>query len=133
LKIFIFGNSADNQTGNGKNTAIGTLKIAKTGYDIKLITDVRQFRFCSGLSVLKKDLDLSGSISCPPGHVTVTHNFGYPPVVVARDNDGNLLPYNGAFAFEPSGFYVTDNEIIFYNYYGYTPTYYYNIYRDKIN
>ena len=146
VKLFITGNSADNQTGSGKNTAIGKLKIAKDGFSIDEITDVRQFSFCSGLDTLKKDIGLSG-ITTIEGDGTftkkeITHNLGYVPVVIARLSsntynsglDNTMLPINlTAFDLTPVSFYITSTKIVFFteNVVG-NFTIKYNLYRNKI-
>lgn len=147
VKIFISGNTADNSVGSDKNTAAGKLKIAKDGYDINSITDVRQLQYCSGLDTVKKDLSLSGqtTIVNTDGSFTkseITHNLGYVPMVTARlvDNDyddvydGSMLPINmSLFDTAPASFYVTSTKIVFfvYNVIG-TFIINYNLYRNKI-
>lgn len=135
LKIFITGNSADDTTGSGKNTASGKIRVAKDGLNVPDITDVRQFKFCSGLDTLKRDSILSGSISVAyENHEEVTHNLGYHPIVIAKASSGQLLPFNaGAFDLSPIGFYTTTTKIVFYNYgAGSSETISYNVYRNKI-
>lgn len=147
-KIFISGNTADNSLGSGKNTAIGRLKVAKDGYDISQITDVRQFKFCSGLDTFKKDLQLSGQTTLTSAtgafaKVEITHGLGYIPIVTARlvsndyDNvyDGAMLPINMAFGdFVPLSYYVTSTKIVFFTEnVPITATINYNIYRNKLS
>lgn len=127
IKIFISGNAADNQTGTGKNTASGKLKVAKDGLNIPDITDVRQFKFCSGLDTFKKDLTLSGNVEISSDgsfHKSeVTHNLGYVPVVIAKivsntyDTSfaGAMLPVNMTlFDITPVSFYITSTKIVFF-------------------
>ena len=147
IKLFISGNAADNQTGSGKNTASGKLKIAKSGLDVSNITDIRQFQFCSGLDTIKKDTALSGQVtlSNTTGNFTkveVTHNLGYIPVVIAKieSNDydtiynGSMLPINlSIFDVTPVSFYITSTKVVFFvdNVIA-DFTINYNIYRNKI-
>lgn len=145
IKLFISGNSADNQTGSGKNTASGKIKLAKAGLDATTITDVRQFQFCSGLDTIKKDLTLSGSVNISANGFTkveVTHNLGYSPVVIAKieSNDydslynGSMLPINlSIFDVTPVSFYITSTKVVFFidNVIA-DFTINYNIYRNKI-
>lgn len=145
IKLFISGNAADDQTGSGKNTASGKLKIAKDGLNVPDITDVRQFKFCSGLDTIKKDLALSGSVTITANDFTkveVTHNLGYVPVVIAKIEsntydsavNGLMLPINlSIFDVSPVSFYITSTKIVFFvdaviaNF-----TIKYNLYRNKI-
>jgi len=146
IRLFISGNSADDQTGSGKNTASGKLKIAKDGLNIPDITDVRQFKFCSGLDTIKKDLALSGSVTISPvegfSKTEVTHNLGYIPVVIAKieSNDydtlynGSMLPLNlTLFDVTPVSFYITTTKIVFFtDNANSTFNIKYNLYRNKI-
>lgn len=146
IKIFISGNAADNQTGTGKNTASGKLKVAKDGLNIPDITDVRQFKFCSGLDTFKKDLELSGSVVVSDttgfGKTEVNHNLKYTPVVIARlvanntDGVGNnsMLPINlSLFDITPVSFYITSTKVVFFTAgYGGNFSINYNLYRNKI-
>lgn len=146
IKLFISGNAADDQIGSGKNTASGKLKIAKDGLNAPDIYDVRQFRFCSGLDTIKKDLTLSGSAVIPTAagfsKVEVNHNLGYVPVVIAKieSNDyddllnGSMLPINiSIFDVTPISFYVTSTKIVFFSdNTGSEFTIKYNLYRNKI-
>jgi len=146
VKIFISGNAADNQTGSGKNTASGKLKIAKDGLNIPDITDVRQFQFCSGLDTVKKDLTLSGTTTISSdgsfNKVEITHNLGYYPVVIAKlvsntyDSgfDNSIIPINMTlFDITPISFYITTTKIVFFTtgFIG-DMTINYNLYRNKI-
>lgn len=146
IKLFISGNAADNQTGSGKNTAIGKLKIAKDGLNVPNITDVRQFKFCSGLDTFKKDLELSGNVEISSDgsfHKSeVTHNLGYVPVVIAKivsntyDTSfaGAMLPVNMTlFDITPVSFYITSTKIVFFTT-GFVGdlSINYNLYRNKI-
>lgn len=147
FKLFIFGNSADNQIGSGKSTAVGKLKIAKNGLNVPYITDIRQFQFCSGLDTIKKDIELSGSftLSCTGTIVTheINHNLGYVPMVMARlvnntgdtSLNGSTLPINQSFFdVTPISFYITSQKIVFYIYGDTTTaTINYNLYRNKLN
>jgi hypothetical protein len=146
IKLFISGNAADDQTGSGKNTASGKLKIAKAGLNVPDITDVRQFQFCSGLDTIKKDLALSGTTTISSsGTFTkseITHSLGYVPVVIAKieSNDydtlhnGSMLPLGlSIFDVTPVSFYVTSTKIVFFvdNVIA-DFTIKYNLYRNKI-
>lgn len=146
IKLFVSGNAADNQTGSGKNTATGKLKIAKDGLNAPDITDVRQFKFCSGLDTFKKDLTLSGNVTVSDttgfGKTEVNHNLGYVPVVIARlvtnstDGVGNnsMLPINlSLFDITPVSFYITSTKVVFFTAgYGGDFSINYNLYRNKI-
>ena len=148
IKLLVTGNSADNQTGSGKNTAVGKFKVSKPGLSVPSITDVRQFRFCSGLDTVKKDETLSSSTSIanPTGifkKVEITHNLGYVPMVSARltSNDydvsynGAILPINMAlFDFTPVSYYITTTKLVFFTE-GMVGNFNinYNIYRNKLN
>jgi hypothetical protein len=146
IKLFISGNAADNQTGSGKNTASGKLKIAKDGFNIPDITDIRQFKFCSGLDTFKKDLALSGTTSISSNgsfnKVEITHNLGYVPVIIAKlvsntfysSFNNSMLPINMTlFDVTPISFYITSTKIVFFTT-GFTGdmTIKYNLYRNKI-
>jgi hypothetical protein len=145
IRLFISGNAADDQTGSGKNTASGRLKIAKDGLSVPDITDVRQFKFCSGLDTIKKDLALSGSVSISANgfaKAEVTHSLGYVPVVIAKIDsntydslfNGSLLPINlSIFDVSPVSFYITSTKIVFFvdGVVG-DFTIKYNLYRNKI-
>lgn len=146
IKLFISGNAADNQTGSGKNTATGKLKIAKDGLNVLDITDVRQFKYCSGLDTFKKDLTLSGNVTISSDgsfhKAEVTHNLGYVPAVIAKivsntyDSSfaGALLPVIMAFNdITPVSFYITSTKIVFFTE-GFAGdlSINYNLYRNKI-
>lgn len=146
IRLLISGNSANEQTGSGKNTASGRFKIAKDGFNVPDITDVRQFKFCSGLDTVKKDLALSGSTTISSsGDFTkseITHNLGYVPVVIAKlesntYNSGlnsSILPINMTlFDITPISFYITSTKIVFFTtgFIG-DMTIKYNLYRNKI-
>jgi hypothetical protein len=147
IKLFISGNAADDQTGSGKNTASGKLKIAKDGLNAPDITDVRQFKFCSGLETIKKDLTLSGSVTISPvagfSKTEVTHNLGYIPVVIAKIESNDYdYGYNGAmlpvglsiFDVTPVSFYITTAKIVFFtDNADSTFNIKYNLYRNKLN
>lgn len=146
IKLLISGNAADDQTGSDKNTASGKLKIAKDGLNIPDITDIRQFKFCSGLDTIKKDLELSGTTSISSNgsfnKVEITHNLGYTPVVIAKletnsydsSFDGSMLPVNlSLFDVTPISFYITATKIVFFTT-GFIGDMIikYNLYRNKI-
>jgi len=128
-QLFITSNAADNQTGSGKNTASGKIKIAKSGLSVPNITDARQFVFCSSLDTLKKDLTLSsGTVTLTSAdftytdEATVDHNLGYYPVVRAKivsDPSGTWngveLPINvQSFDYAPVLFGVSTTKVWFF-------------------
>ena len=127
VKIFITGNSADNQSGSGKNTVSGRLKISKSGYDAETETDIRRLQFCSGVDLIKKDLVKSGNTqvvsSVGFAKVEISHNLGYVPIVIAKvtsnDYDSNfdntMLPFNlNPFSLSPVSFYITSSKVVFF-------------------
>jgi hypothetical protein len=145
IKLFISGNSADNSIGSGKNTAFGKIKVAKDGQDVTA-TDVRQYKFCSGLDTIKKDLALSGTAQIVGDgtfkKVEVSHNLGYVPIVTARISsntydsafNGRYLPQNWqTYDFVPISFYITTTKIVFFTYnQPVTVNITFNLYRNKI-
>lgn len=150
VKLFISGNAVDNAVGSGKNTAIGRLKIAKPGYNAETETDIRRFQFCSGLDLIKKDLNLRGTITFTTDtgysweeEKYIEHNLGYVPLVFATDYAGTMgfggeLPLHYSEGLNNFYYYVTSTRVYFgvSNFSKYpsveTYTFQYQIYRNKI-
>lgn len=109
-----------------------SFKVAKAGYDATIADDT-QLVFNSNQNVLKVvdtgTVTLPGHTSNPAtgqykltqSSVTITHDLGYQPVVVATTEGGGLVPrtaYNsvgtGAFTMSSINVTVTDTQVIFY-------------------
>ncbi len=123
-KVFynIFGNTPDNATGSGKNTATGNLRIAKAGKNIDITSDLRDMALDTGVNVLKRDVNMSQSASYigdangSSVSLTFNHNYGYPPIVYGIVSDSNfagnmLLPF--ASVMSVYEFKVNSTQIIF--------------------
>ncbi len=150
VKLFICGNAVDNASGSGKNTAIGKIKIAKSGFDADTETDIRRFQFCSGLDLVKRDSALSGTVTLTSdsglfyeGETFITHDLGYVPMASVIDYAGftglgGELPLNFADGLNSYYFYMTSTRMYFgVSIFSKDPvidtyTFKYQIYRNKI-
>jgi hypothetical protein len=141
---YLVGNAVDDQTGSGKNTASGRLKIAKSGLSTDTITDIRQFRFCSGADLFKADTAKRGSVSVTTSSgnwepmVAIPHNLGYVPFCSVTDSDlGGELPldyssgfYNFYYKMDDTNLYI--GVIDFDQVDPLTYNFKYQVYRNKI-
>jgi hypothetical protein len=88
VRTVIFGNSQSDAVGSGRNNVSGKLRIAKPGYDAKVDTDLRRFKFASGGGVFKikekKKLTVTVNLDgmgMSDDSVSYAHGLGYVPQV----------------------------------------------------
>lgn len=138
----IFLDQQDGESGSGATggTSDRAFKIARSGQDVSN-TNERFLQFTAARNVLKLDTDISGEYSVsvtPPAVVTrtITHNFGYVPIVFCfTEADLALMPVGNATL--SHNYYVTSAEVVietadFTTDPAYTDTFQVHILKDKI-
>lgn len=99
VRTIIFGNSQSNATGSGNSNVTGQFRVAKTGFDAKTSTDLRQFNFVSGGGTfkLKEQVTIEVSVTSANGTFTTSyaHGLSYVPQVycLLYDTTGVSLPF----------------------------------------